>query len=97
MKRLVSSDQVAWGATYRRVGVSAGRRLSAGKAAYAKRLALPSSEEAKRGRFAYIAQPPPFFNATLRASWLFFLRRGGSTRMNPDLGASLPPVRLGPR
>jgi len=39
----------------------------------------------------------PIFNATLRAavSWLFFLRRGGSTRMNPDMGA-LPPVRLGP-
>jgi hypothetical protein len=29
------------------------------------------------------------------AGWLFFLRRGGSTRMDPDMGA-LPPVRLGP-
>src|SRR5580704_1594500 len=39
----------------------------------------------------------PIFNATLRAaaSWPFFLRRGGSTRMNSDMGA-LPPVRLGP-
>src|SRR5271165_2301895 len=39
----------------------------------------------------------PIFNATLRAAagWLFFLLRGGSTRMNPDMGA-LPPVRLGP-
>ena len=35
----------------------------------------------------------PIFNATLRAAagWLFFLRRGGSTRMNPDMGASLAP------
>jgi hypothetical protein len=32
----------------------------------------------------------PIFNTTLRAaaSWPFFLRRGGSTRMNPDMGAS---------
>jgi len=39
----------------------------------------------------------PIFNTTLRAAagWLFFLRRGGSTRINPDMGA-LPPVRLGP-
>ena len=39
----------------------------------------------------------PIFNATLRAvaSWLFF-RVARSTRMNPDMGASLLPVRLGP-
>jgi hypothetical protein len=39
----------------------------------------------------------PIFNETLRtaAGWLFFHRRGGSIRMNPDMGA-LPPVRLGP-
>jgi hypothetical protein len=45
----------------------------------------------------YVSPSRPIFNATLRAaaSWLFFLRRGGSTRMNPDMGA-LPPVRLGP-
>jgi hypothetical protein len=41
---------------------------------------------------------PPIFIATLRAgaSWLFFLRRGGSTRMT-QIGTLLPPVRLGPR
>jgi hypothetical protein len=35
----------------------------------------------------------PIFNATLRAaaSWLFFFRRGGSARMDPDMGASLAP------
>ena len=39
----------------------------------------------------------PIFNATLRAAagWLFF-RVARSTRMNSDMGASLPPVRLGP-
>src|ERR1700758_2035851 len=38
----------------------------------------------------------PIFNGTLRpaASWLFFLRRGGSTRMNPVMGTSLMPVQL---
>ena len=35
----------------------------------------------------------PIFNATLRAaaSWLFFLRRGGSTPYESDMGASLAP------
>ena len=39
----------------------------------------------------------PIFDATLRAAagWLFF-RVARSTRMNPDMGASLLPVRLGP-
>ena len=39
----------------------------------------------------------PIFKATLRAaaSWLFF-RVVRSTRINSDMGASQPPVRLGP-
>jgi hypothetical protein len=38
----------------------------------------------------------PIFNATPpgRGQLAVFLRRGGSTRMNPDMGV-LPPVRLG--
>jgi hypothetical protein len=39
-----------------------------GKATLAKRLALSSWEEAKRGRFAYIAYPPAHFQHNLPAA-----------------------------
>jgi hypothetical protein len=48
-------------------------------------------------RFAsYITQLPAHFQRNLRAaaSWLFFLRRGGSACMNPDMGASLVPLKI---
>jgi len=63
-------------------------------------VALKNGPSARREEGAYLDRyvtdeqrgRRPIFNATLRAaaSWLFF-RVARSTRMNPDMGASLAP------
>jgi hypothetical protein len=88
--RLAYNDDVVAFKMDRRQGARSGASRTSFTVAEPSQIArrvklVPDATDEQRSR-------RPIFNATgAAASWLFFLRRGGSTRMNPDMGASLAP------
>src|SRR5580704_13542612 len=97
---LRSKWAVGWGAC-RRIGVVAYRRLEQQdcfstcyneQEVSTKLMTLCKRRHADTPIRRYVSPSRPIFNATLRAAagWLFF-RVARSTRMNPDMGASLVP------